>query len=147
MKIPAPRPWRRAARGDAGRITAFVLPLMVALMSFGGLALDGGLALAAKNRCLGEAQEAARAGAQALDLAAYRADGTIRLDPAQARQLAQDYLTDIGTDGTVNATEDTVTVTVTTAQDTQLLHLLGIDELTVTAVGTAQPQPGISTPE
>ncbi len=147
MEEPGPHTRQRALRGDQGRITAFVIPLMAALMAFGGLALDGGLALAAKVRALGEAQEAARAGAQALDLAAYRADGTVRLDPAQASRLAQDYLSDAGADGTVTATEDTVTVTITTDQDTHLLHLLGIHELTVTAEGTARPQPGITTPE
>ncbi|MDT0307265.1 hypothetical protein RM780_09850 [Streptomyces sp. DSM 44917] len=140
-------PLRRRLWADRGQITAFVVPLMVTLMAMAGLALDGGLALAARVRALGEAQEAARAGAQAIDLAVYRADGTLRLDPAQARRLAVTYLTGAGTQGMVSATEEEVTVTVTAVQDTQLLHLVGVDTLTVTASGAAQPQPGITGPQ
>ncbi|WP_059007932.1 TadE/TadG family type IV pilus assembly protein [Streptomyces specialis] len=138
---------RTHLRRDRGQITAFVLPLMATLMAMAGLALDGGLALAAQVRALGEAQEAARAGAQGIDLAAYRADGTLRLDPAQARQLAENYLSDVGTEGAVSATQEKVTVTVTAVQDTQLLDLIGVETLTVTASGAAQPQPGITGPQ
>lgn len=142
-----PLPARLRTAGDRGQITAFVVPLVAALLMLGGLGLDGGLALAAKTRALGHAQEAARAGAQALDLAAYRTDGTVRLDPDQARQRALAYLHDSGVSGTATATEDDVTVTVTTDYATQLLWALGLDTLTVTATGTARPQPGITTPE
>lgn len=145
-----PRPQRaiRAAvgrvpwRDDRGQITAFVVVLMVALMGFGGLILDGGLALAAKIEALGQAQEAARAGAQAVDLATYRETGAVRLDPDQARHLAQDYLNAADATGTVTATEETVTVTVTAHQPTYLLDF--VTELTVTASGSAEPEPGLA---
>jgi hypothetical protein len=140
-----PQPVRR----DGGQITVFVVVLTVAVVMFAGLVLDGGLALAAKVRAIGEAQEAARNGAQALDLAAYRADGTVRLVPGQARTLAQDYLGSTGDTGTVTVTSDpaTVTVTVTARQHTQFLGLLGLDSLTVTGTGSAHPVYGVTVPD
>ena len=56
----APRP--RHPCGDAGQITAFVVVMMAALILLAGLVLDGGLTLDARERALGEAQEAARVG-------------------------------------------------------------------------------------
>jgi len=44
----------------------------VALILVAGLVLDGGLTLAARERALDKAQQAARAGAQAINLATYR---------------------------------------------------------------------------
>ncbi|MDT0321458.1 hypothetical protein [Streptomyces millisiae] len=132
---------------DRGQLTPFVVTMFAALVMFAGLALDPGMAIAAKIRAIGQAQEAARAGAQAIDLSAYRADGSVRLDAEQAHQLAQTYLRQADADGTITVTEDTVTVTVTAHQPTQLLQLLGVDELTVTASGTAQPQPGATAPD
>ncbi|GAA1895058.1 TadE/TadG family type IV pilus assembly protein [Streptantibioticus ferralitis] len=132
---------------DGGQVTAFLVIIVVAVIMFAGLVLDGGLALAAKVRAIGEAQEAARAGAQALDLAAYRAHGTVRLVPHQARALASRFLASTGDTGTVTATANTVTVTVTAHQHPQLLGLLGIGSLTVTGSGTAHPVHGIDAPQ
>jgi hypothetical protein len=126
---------------------AFLVIVTVAVVMFAGLVLDGGLALSAKVRAIDEAQEAARAGAQALDLAAYRRDGTVRLLPSQARQLARQYLATTGDTGTATVTADTITVTVTAHQHTQLLDLAGLNTLTVTGTGSAHPVRGIDTPE
>ncbi|MFI7536695.1 hypothetical protein [Streptosporangium sp. NPDC049376] len=52
-----------------------------ALILLAGIVVDGGLALGARVRAINEAQEAARSGAQQLDLAAYRRDGRIRPEP------------------------------------------------------------------
>src|SRR6266496_3713638 len=94
---PSRRPALRRLREDqSGRVTAFVVIMVTAILLFAGLVLDGGLALAAKVRALGEAQEAARAGAQEIDLAAYRADGTLRLAPQQASAAARNYLAATG---------------------------------------------------
>ncbi|MET8983206.1 pilus assembly protein TadG-related protein [Streptomyces sp. NPDC004539] len=138
---------KRPLTADDGQVTPFLVILTAAIIMFAGLLLDGGLALAAKTRALGEAQEAARAGAQALDLTAYRTDGTVRLDPTQARTLARTYLATTKDTGTVTATTTTVTVTVTAHQTTQLLRFIGLDTLTVTATGTAHPVRGITTPD
>ncbi|MEU5698623.1 hypothetical protein ACFFS2_30600 [Streptomyces aurantiacus] len=128
-------------------MNAFIVVFAVAVVMFASLILDGGLALAAKVRALGEAQEAARAGAQALDLAAYRDHSVVRLVPDRARTRAQEYLAGTNDSGTVTVTADTVSVTVTVQQRTQLLSVLGMDTLTVTGTGTAHPVHGVNAPE
>jgi hypothetical protein len=138
---------------DDGRVTAFTAVFAAAALLFAGLVLDGGLALAAKVRAVGEAQEAARAGAQAIDLDAYRASGTLRLQPDRAATLARGYLTststgngaDAGADpgAVVEVSADAVTVTVTTSQSTRLLGLVGIHSIRITGRGTAHPDRGL----
>ncbi len=129
---------------DSGRVTGFVVIVVTAVLLFAGLVLDGGLALAAKVRAIGEAQEAARAGAQEIDLAAYRASNSLRLVPGRASAAARDYLAAAGHTGTVSVAGNTVNVTVTISQPTQLLGLAGIGSITVTGTGQAEPQRGIS---
>ncbi|MEC3978882.1 pilus assembly protein TadG-related protein [Amycolatopsis sp. H20-H5] len=124
-------------------MSAFVVVLMLGLLALAGLGLDGGLALAAKVRVTGEAESAARAGAQAIDLSVYRATGQLRLVPAQADALARGYLAGIGATGTVTVSGDTVTVTVTTTYRTQLLSLVGVREIGAHGAGSAHPQRGI----
>lgn len=139
-----PRRTRQLRKDENGRVTAFVVIITLAALLFAGLVLDGGLALAAKVRAMGEAQEAARAGAQEIDLAAYRADGTLRPIPHQASASAHSYLAAAGHTGTVSVAGNTVNVTVRINQPTQLLGLAGIGSITVTGSGQAQPQRGIS---
>jgi hypothetical protein len=134
-------PWWHA---DQGRVTAFVVVLTIGILALAGLALDGGLALATKVKANGQAEAAARAGAQAIDLAAYRTTGSLRLVPAQAVADAQSYLTTVGAAGTVTVSGDTVTVTVITSQRTQLLGMVGIASLAVHGEGSAHPQRGVT---
>lgn len=134
-----PRRAQTMLRDQHGRVTAFVVVLTTACLLFAGLVLDGGLALAAKTRAIGQAQEAARAGAQELDLTTYRTTGVFRLDPTHAQLAAQRYLSTIHATGAVTVTGNTVAVTVTTRAPTQLLGLLGIHEITVTGHGRAEP--------
>lgn len=132
---------------DGGQVTAFVVIIMLALLLCAGLVVDGGLALAAKARAMGEAQQAARAGAQQIDLGALRATGTIRLLPDRASAAARTALAATKDTGTANASPDAVTVTVRATEHTQLLSLIGINTLTVTASATAHAQRGIVTPD
>jgi hypothetical protein len=123
---------------EAGSVTAFTLILVLAVVAFAGLVLDGGLAVSAKVAAIDAAQSAARAGAQELDLQALRATGGLRLDPARAQATARDWLARAGATGTVTATPDTVTVTVTARSRTQLLQLVGVEAIPVAATATAQ---------
>lgn len=141
------RRWRGWWAGDQGRISAFVVTVLMAILALAGLTLDGGLALADKVRANDQAEAAARAGAQALDLAAYRVTGTVRLLPTQAAAAARAYLARAGQTGTVTVTGDTVTVTVTATHRTQLLTLVGIPALTVHGTGSAHPVRGVLTVE
>ncbi|WP_086664165.1 pilus assembly protein TadG-related protein [Lentzea kentuckyensis] len=131
-------------RDQHGRVSAYVVITATAVLAFGGLVLDGGLALAAKVRAMGQAQEAARAGAQEIDLTAYRANGTLRLQPDRAVAAAHNYLAAAHHTGSVSVSGNTVNVSVTINQRTQLLGLVAVDTITVTGRGEAQPQRGIS---
>ncbi|MFD2418992.1 pilus assembly protein TadG-related protein [Amycolatopsis pigmentata] len=137
--------WRGWWQADEGRVTALVVVLVTAILALAGLTLDGGLALAAKVRANGEAEAAARAGAQAIDLTAYRNTGAMQLIPAQAVADARAYLAAVDASGTVTASGDTVIVTITASQNTQLLSMVGIFSLTVHGSGSAHPQRGVVT--
>ena len=132
----------RLGEAESGMVTAFVVVFTLALLVMAGLVLDGGLALSAKVQAIDDAQAAARAGAQAIDIPLYRSTGQITLDPAQATTDAERYLTDAGHTGTVKVAGEQVTVTVTIAQPTQLLSLAGIDRITVAGSGTATAEQG-----
>jgi hypothetical protein len=120
--------------------------MAAALVLMIGLVLDGGLTLSARERALGEAQEAARAGAQAVNLATYRQNGTLALNPGQAIADADAYLAKIGAAGTATATADLVTVTVTIVQPMQILSAAGLHAVTIHATATANPVRGINGP-
>jgi hypothetical protein len=132
---------RRALSGgradESGMVTAFVVVFTLALLAMAGLVLDGGLTLAAKVRAIDDAQAAARAGAQAIDIPLYRATGQITLDPSQAVADAEHYLAGAGNTGTVAVTGNQVTVTVRLIQPTQILSIVGVDTMSVTGTGTA----------
>jgi hypothetical protein len=127
----------RLGERETGMVTAFVVIFTVALLVMAGLVLDGGLALSAKVRAIDDAQAAARAGAQAINIPLYRSTGQITLDPAEASADAEQYLAQAGQSGTVTVNGDQVTVTITVTQPTQLLSLAGIHDLTVSGSGTA----------
>jgi Flp pilus assembly protein TadG len=128
---------RQPPRRDEGTVTAFTVILTSALLACAGLVLDGGLTMTARVRAVGLAQEAARAGAQELDLTAYRATGALTLRPDAASATATAYLTAAGATGTTTAGPTTVTVTVHLEQPTGLLALIGIRSLHVTGHATA----------
>ena len=138
---------RQRVGADEGMVSAFLLAAMIGLFAVVGLGLDPGEAYATKIKAIGQAEEAARAGAQQIDLTTYRATGTLQLDPVAAEQAAQRFLTAEGQTGTVTATTTRVTVTITTGYRTQLWHLAGIDTIAVHATGTAIPQRGITAPD
>ena len=128
---------------EEGQVTAFVVVMVAALLLCVGLVLDGGLLLAAKRRASNEAEQAARAGAQAVATDAYRASGVLRLDPARARFAARAYLAAAGHHGTVRVAGDRVAVTVEVTQPMQLLGLAGIGSMTVTGRGAARAARGV----
>jgi hypothetical protein len=141
----------RCHPSDGGQVTAFTVIMVAALIMFAGLVLDGGLALAANVRALNEAQEAARSGAQALDLATFRATGNVVLDPAEAVASARQYLAATGNPDApsvpVTVAGDQVTVTVTRTQRMQILRVVGVQQITVDATATARAAHGVETPE
>lgn len=139
-------PWYRwivgrvDVRDDRGQMTAFVVGVVLALWLFAGLVVDGGLALAGKAQALDTAQEAARTGAQQLDVARLRHGGDVKLVTGKAAAAAGAYVTSAGDSGTASVHGDTVTVHVTHRQRAQVLQLIGVRTLTVTATATAQAE-------
>lgn len=133
-------PLRRRAghEGDeSGMVTAFVVIFTVALLAMAGLVFDGGLALAAKVQAIDEAQAAARAGAQGIDVPLYRVTGQLTLDPSQAVADAARYLAATRHVGVVAVNGDQVTVTVRATQHMQILSLVGIDSIGASGTGSA----------
>jgi len=125
--------------GEEGRVTAFVVVAVTALLLVAGLVLDGGNALAARTRAIGIAEEAARAGCQQLDLVAYRAGPPLRLDPGAADRAARAYLAAAGADGVVTVTPNSVTVAATLRTEPALLGVVGVGPFVVTGTGAARP--------
>lgn len=131
-------------RSEHGSVTAFVTVFAVALLGVAGLVFDGGLMLAAHRRAFDEAEAAARAGAQALDVDALRAGAGVQLDPLEAERLAGEYLTSIGREGTVEVNGDTVLVRTAFRQDLTILGAFGFGSRTVEGEGVARAVRGVT---
>jgi Flp pilus assembly protein TadG len=116
--------------------------MVVVMLLLSGTVLDGGNAMAARIKATDIAQEAARAGANQIDMSALRNQGVLRLDPGRAQTAAQDFLTRAATTGTVTATTVEVTVTVTRTQPTLILQAVGIASVPMTATARAVPVTG-----
>ncbi len=122
---------------ERGAIGVFLAVLVPGLLLIIGLAVDGGAKVAATQRANAIADEAARAGGQALDVSAALT-GEVRVDPAAAVAAAQEYLVRTGVQGAVTIVDgDTLQVTTTFTQPTTFLGLVGITAMTVEGSGTA----------
>ncbi|MEU6145693.1 pilus assembly protein TadG-related protein [Streptomyces sp. NPDC047081] len=131
---------RMTAGDERGQVTAFVVGVFAALWLFAGIVVDGGLALAGKAQALDAAQEAARTGAQQLDVGQLRRGGDVRLVRDKAAAAARAYIASTGDSGTASVKGDAVTVRVTHHQHTQILQLIGLRTLTVHATGSAHAE-------
>jgi hypothetical protein len=129
----------RSHKHDDGFISAFVVSLTMTFIVCAGLAIDGGRVVAARIKVADTAENAARAGAQALtDLRT----GVPRIDASQAIRLSQSYLRSVQTQGRVEANRIEVCVTISAVEQMSLLRLAGIETRTVTATRCAQPVVG-----
>src|SRR5712692_5629097 len=113
-------------RDQRGQVTAFVVTMTAALLLMAGLVLDGGETLGAQRQAINEAEAAARAGAQAIDLPTYRAGGPFQLNSAQARFDALNYLAATGHQGDVIVTGNQVAVIVHITVPMRILGLAGL---------------------
>jgi Flp pilus assembly protein TadG len=126
-------------RGDRGSAIGIGLLTVAIALMLSGVILDGGNAMATRVQALDIAQQAARAGANQLDLTALREHGQTVLEPAAAAGAARQFLAQDGIDGTVNASPAGITVTVTRSQRTLLLQLIGVSSIAMTATAHAAP--------
>lgn len=137
--------------GEQGAATVLLLLLTPALLALGGLVLDGGTHLSARQHAAGLAEQAARAGADRLDTSVLRGTGTGRLDPEAARAAACRYVRTVEPDAACTATvlrtggAEQVQVRIRTSTPTVLLGLIGINTLHTDALATAQAVTGIRT--
>ena len=136
---------RRTTRSyHDGSISAFVLLLLVACMALLGLVVDGGSALSARQSAADEAEQAARAGAGALSVEALRS-GSVQLDASSAVAAAELFTEVAGHRGTASVAGGAVTVRVSYRVPTEILGIVGITSLPVSAVASAVDVRGVTT--
>jgi Flp pilus assembly protein TadG len=123
---------------DRGSISLYFAIIAVAALVMAGLVIDGGAALAAREKAADLATQAARAGADALTPASLRGEpGDLRADPAAAQQAVTRLLAAAGATGKATVSGDTVTVTVTVPKYTVILSAVGVDDISQTASASA----------
>ena len=119
---------------EKGAISTFMAVIAFALLMSAGLAVDGGRKVNALREASHLADNAARAGAQAVDLDTLRSTGQLRLLPDQATTQVDQYLDRLGHTAQVSITGDTISVTVSITVNPILLPT---GPITVTATETA----------
>jgi Flp pilus assembly protein TadG len=119
---------------ERGAVSTFLAVLALALLMAAGLAIDGGRKVNALSEASHLADNAARAGAQAVDLDTLRTTGTLQLQPDEAVVRVDQYLAPLGHTADVTVTGDTVTVTISLTINPVLLPT---GPITVTATETA----------
>ncbi|HJQ04942.1 MAG TPA: pilus assembly protein TadG-related protein [Nocardioides sp.] len=143
-------------RAQRGSITPFVVIVAFAVLLLAGLVVDGGAQMNAHGRAIAYAQEAARAGAQGLDLQDPRLD----LDFDLAEKLANTYCADakaedaelVSCDARVievadkTSTHKAVEVRTAVRVPTIMLTMVGVGSLSASGTALASPMPGITGP-
>lgn len=131
---------RSTSGPDRGSVSALVAVVATGLVMVAGLAYDGGQIVTAQATARDLAANAARAGAQEVDLDELRATGTAALDVDAATEAAEDYLAATGHRGTVTVEGSSITVSVDVVQP---MLILPLPDRTVTATDTATAQTGL----
>ncbi|RIQ12445.1 pilus assembly protein [Jiangella rhizosphaerae] len=124
-----------------------VVTLIVMLFMLAGLVIDGGFAINARQRIFDDAEQAARAAANQIDIEALRETGQVVLLESEARQAAVDYMTARGYDAgrvTVQVNGDEVFVRAEDTVNTSLLQLIFIDDFGIEGQATSRPAVGIT---
>jgi Flp pilus assembly protein TadG len=144
---------------DEGSIAPVVPAVIMVLLILGGLIVDGSRELNSRGRAQAYAEEAARAGANGVDLTR----DPLALDPTQVQTLVDGYCTSVkaadasvvscGTD-TPAITAATacntasallvVHVVVTTRINTTLMGIVGLTAMTSTGRASARPYEGVT---
>jgi uncharacterized membrane protein len=136
-------------RRERGSVTMWGIGMALILFGFAGLVVDTWRVFAERQDLAGMADAAVIAGATAVDVAEFRASGTIRLDPATAETRARAYLARQDTwdpaeiSATVVAAPDGSQISVTLEKDVDFtllgFFLPGEAPLRITIPATANP--------
>jgi hypothetical protein len=143
-------------RAERGSIAPAVPIVAMSLLLLGGLTIDASRQLNARGEAVAFAEEAARAGAQGVDISA----DDLVLDGGLARDRVEQYCAEVLRLGQVtqcrfvriepvSAADPRPLVVVTevrTSIDTSLLGMVGVRHLTASATAKARPYEGITTP-
>jgi hypothetical protein len=77
---------------ERGSLSLFAVIFTLVVLMLAGLVYDGGLAIAARQRAADVAESAARAGANAVDVEAFRARQVLVVDQAEACDNAREVV-------------------------------------------------------
>lgn len=127
----------RTLRGERGSASVLILGLSIAVLVGLGFAVDGTRKGQAYSQATSIAEEAARAGGQALRVQALADGADANVDPKVAVAEAQRYLVAAGASGTARWDGGRVVVETTISRPTVFLGAIGIRELTVHGHGAA----------
>lgn len=127
----------RSLRGERGSASVLILGLSVAVLLGVGFAVDGTRKGQAYSQATSIAEEAARAGGQALRARALAAGADADVDPQLAVAEAQRYLVAAGANGTARWDGRRLVVDTTITRSTAFLGSIGIAEFTVHGTGAA----------
>lgn len=129
----------RGSRNERGSAAVFVVGMAVTLFACAGLVLDAGTALNARMRLADQVEQAARAGAQQIDVLALRQDQVVVLDQQAAESAARSYMANVSPENAlVEVAGDQVTVTAKGEVKTVLLSIIGIDKFSIRARATSE---------
>jgi hypothetical protein len=128
---------------DRGSLSAFVVLLLVAIFVLMGLVVDGGLAATARQQAAEEAQQAARAGAGSISVEALRS-GQLQIDDTAAIFAAEQFMIAAGHPGVATVSSGRVQVEISYRVHTEILGIVGITTLPVSATATAVDLGGVA---
>jgi hypothetical protein len=137
---------RRRRAPDGGALGTAVPNNIIILLLLAGLVIDSSRQLTARARAVSYAEEAARAGAEAVDPASE----PLELDRGKAIQQVNDYCAAASQRepqlvcGSPTFGRQSVTVTATISLPSGLLGLVGIDTLHASGQGEAHPLIGVT---
>ncbi len=136
------------ARDEQGSATVFVIGFAIVLFLCAGLVIDGGLAINKRMRIADDAEQAARIGADSINVAEFRRTEALVIDKQLANQRIAGYMSDLGYGGgnwTADVQQGRVSVSVTDSSKTYILDLFGV-EFPVRASAEAVPDTGLNAP-
>ena len=116
---------------------------LIAVFVLMGLVVDGGSELSARQAATDEAEQAARAGAGALSVAALRS-GVVQLNESAAVGAAENFTVAAGHPGTATELSGTVTVSIRYRINTEILGIVGVHSLPVSASASAVDVRGVT---
>jgi Flp pilus assembly protein TadG len=121
---------------ERGSISAFVVGLVMTIVTSGALVIDGGNVVREYLRFADLAENAARSGSQ--ELRSLRS-GEPTVDPVRAKYAAESFLALNGASGDVSVVDGEVVVTITAPVSFTLLRIIGLRGSNVTVTRVAVP--------